>query len=171
MAQNEGKKFEEDWKKSFDKINAYFFRIKDSAASFGGGNTSFTRSNPYDCFVLYEGFFCPMELKSTKGTSFSFEKEGSGNGNKLIKESQIFGLYEANKFKNVRAGFIFNFRDVYNTYYLDINNFMEFYNSTNKFSINEKDIIEHKGVLVENKLLKVRYRYNVEKLLQQIIME
>ena len=48
---------------------------------------------------------------------------------------------------------------------------MEFYNSTTKFSINEKDIIEHKGVLVENKLLKVRYRYNVEKLLQQIIME
>ena len=112
-----------------------------------------------------------MELKSTKGTSFSFEKEGSGNGNKLIKESQIFGLYEANKFKNVRAGFIFNFRDVHNTYYLDINNFMEFYDSTNKFSINEKDIIEYKGVLVESKLLKVRYRYKVEKLLKQIIRE
>ena len=83
MAQNEGKKFEEDWKNSFKKVNAYFFRIKDSAASFSGGNSSFTRSNPYDCFVLYEGYFFPMELKSTKGASFSFEKEGSGNGNKL----------------------------------------------------------------------------------------
>ena len=30
MAQNEGKKFEEDWKKSFAKLNAYYFRIKDS---------------------------------------------------------------------------------------------------------------------------------------------
>ena len=29
MAQNEGKKFEEDWKKSFAKLNAYYFRIKD----------------------------------------------------------------------------------------------------------------------------------------------
>lgn len=169
MAQNEGKKFEEDWRKSFAKLNAYYFRIKDSAASFGGGNTSFTRNNPYDCFVLYEGFFLPMELKSTKGTSFSFEKDGAGNGNKLIKLSQIHGLDEAANYKNVCAGFIFNFRDVNRTYHLNIKNFMQFYNDTNKFSINEKDIIEYEGVLIESKLLKVRYRYNVEKLLNELI--
>ena len=86
MAQNEGKKFEEDWKNSFKKVNAYFFRIKDSAASFSGGNSSFTRSNPYDCFVLYEGYFFPMELKSTKGTSFSFEKEILENENFQIEK-------------------------------------------------------------------------------------
>lgn len=169
MAQNEGKKFEEDWKKSFAKLNAYYFRIKDSAASFSGGNTSFTRTNPYDCFVLYEGFFLPMELKSTKGTSFSFDKEGAGNGNKLIKLSQIHGLNEVSQFKNAKAGFIFNFRDVHRTYYLDIVNFMNFYNNTSKFSINEKDIVEYEGVLIESKLLKVRYRYNVEKLLNELI--
>lgn len=171
MAQNEGKKFEEDWKNSFKKVNAYFFRIKDSAASFSGGNSSFTRSNPYDCFVLYEGYFFPMELKSTKGTSFSFEKDGSGNGNKLIKLNQIHGLEEVGQFKNVYAGFIFNFRNTNNTYYLNIKNFMDFYNNTSKFSINEKDVIEYNGVLVDSKILKVRYRYDVEKLLKQIISE
>ena len=145
MAQNEGKKFEEDWKNSFKKVNAYFFRIKDSAASFSGGNSSFTRSNPYDCFVLYEGYFFPM--------------------------SQIHGLEEVDQFKNVYAGFIFNFRNTNNTYYLNIKNFMDFYNNTSKFSINEKDVIEYDGVLVDSKILKVRYRYNVEKLLKQIISE
>ena len=110
-----------------------------------------------------------MELKSTKGTSFSFEKEGAGNGNKLIKLSQIHGLNEVSQFKNAKAGFIFNFRDVHRTYYLDIINFMRFYNNTSKFSINEKDIIEYEGVLIESKLLKVRYRYNVEKLLNELI--
>lgn len=169
MAQNEGKKFEEDWRKSFAKVNAYFFRIKDSAASFSGGNTSFTRNNPYDCFVLYDGNFIATELKSTHGTSFSFEKEGSGSGNKMIKLSQINGLADVSNYKNAYAGFIFNFRNVSRTYFLDIKSFMEFYNSTTKFSINEKDIIEYKGVLIESKLLKIRYRYNVEKLLNDII--
>lgn len=169
MAQNEGKKFEEDWKNSFAKLHVYYFRIKDSAASFSGGNTSFTRTNPYDCFVLYEGFFLPMELKSTKGTSFSFEKEGAGNGNKLIKLSQIHGLNEVSQFKNAKAGFIFNFRDVHRTYYLNIVNFMNFYNNTSKFSINEQDVIEYEGVLIESRLLKVRYRYNIEKLLNELI--
>ena len=168
MAQNEGKKFEEDWKRSFDNINAYFFRIKDSAASFSGGNTSFTRNNPYDCFVLYEGYFFPMELKSTHGTSFSFEKEGSGNGHKMIKRTQIEGLYNVSQYMNVCAGFIFNFREK-NTYFMDIKKFIEFYNNTSKFSINEGDIIEYKGILVDSKKLKVRYRYNVEQLLADLI--
>lgn len=172
MSQNDGKKFEEDWRNSFKNVNSYFFRIKDSAASFSGGTSSFTRNNPYDCFALYDGYFFAMELKSTKGASFSFETEGAGNGNKLIKLTQIQGLYDVSQYKNVYAGFIFNFRDNNNnTYFLNIKNFYEFYNNTTKFSINEKDIIEYKGVLIENKLLKVRRRYNIEKLLKTIYME
>ena len=46
---------------------------------------------------------------------------------------------------------------------------MSFYNNTSKFSINEQDIIEYEGVLIESRLLKVRYRYNVEKLLNELI--
>lgn len=172
MSKNEGKKFEEDWRKSFEKINAYFFRIKDSAASFNQGNSSFTRSNPYDCFALFDGCFFAMELKSTQGTSFSFETESAGRGNKLIKLNQINGLHDVTKYQNAYAGFIFNFRNKNNsTYYLNIKNFINFYNNTNKFSINENDIIEYKGVLIESKLLKVRYRYNIEKLLRTIYME
>lgn len=169
MAQNEGKKFEEDWKKSFEKINAYYFRIKDSAASFSGGNTSYTRSNPYDCFCLYEGYFFAMELKSTEGSSFSFEKEGAGNGNKLIKLSQIEGLNDVNSFKNAYSGLILNFRKSKNTYWLNIKDFLLFYNNTEKFSINEKDVISNNGILIDSKLLKVRYRYNIKKILDKLI--
>ncbi len=169
MQKNEGKRFEEDWKKSFGKVNAYYFRIKDSATAFSGGHTSFTCNNPYDCFALYEGHFVAMELKSTKSTSFSFEKEGSGNGNKMIKLTQINGLDEVSRMKNVRAGFIFNFRNVAHTYWLDIANFKEFYESTSKFSINEKDIVEHNGVLIDSRLLKVRYSYSIEPFLNHLI--
>ena len=171
MTKNEGKKFEEDWKNSFKNINAYFFRIKDSAAAFSGGNSEFTRNNPYDCFVLYNGYFIATELKSTKLSSFSFEKDGAGNGHKLIKKSQIDGLYEVSNFKNTKAGFIFNFRNTIHTYFLDIKYFYKFYLDSEKFSINEKDVIEYKGVLIDSKKLKVRYRYDVEKLLNNIIIE
>lgn len=169
MSKNEGKKFEDDWKKSFSKFDSYFFRIKDSASSFSGGSSSFTRTNPYDCFALFDGLFFPMELKSTKGTSFSFETENAGKGNKLIKLSQIYGLYEVSKFKNVYSGFIFNFRKNNHTYWLDIKNFMRFYQNTNKFSINENDIVNYNGILVQSKILRVRYTYDVEKAFKEII--
>lgn len=168
MQKNEGKRFEEDWKKSFGKTDAYYFRIKDSATAFSGGHTSFTCNNPYDCFALYDGYFVAMELKSTKGTSFSFEKEGSGSGNKMIKLTQINGLSEVSGRKNVQAGFIFNFRNNAHTYWLDIANFNEFYKSTSKVSINENDIVEHNGVLINSKLLKVRYTYDIESFLKYL---
>ncbi len=169
MPKNEGKRFEEDWKKSFSKTDAYYFRIKDSATAFSGGRTSFTCNNPYDCFALYDGYFIAMELKSTKSTSVSFEKEGSGSGNKMIKLTQINGLNEVSGRKNVRAGFIFNFRNTAHTYWLDIANFNEFYESTSKFSINENDIVEYNGVLIDSRLLKVRYTYDIESFLKYLI--
>lgn len=165
---NEGKRFEEDWQNSFKKVDCYFQRIKDSATSFSGGQTSFTSSNPYDCFALYDGIFVPMELKSTEGTSISFEKEGSGKGNKMLKLHQIKCLELICKQKNVYAGFVFNFRKTHNTYWIDIRDFLKFYNETEKFSINENDAILHNAIKIDSKLLKVRYRYDVIKILQDI---
>lgn len=166
---NDGKKFEEDWKNSFKKVNAYYFRIKDSASSFGGGNTSFTRSNPYDCFCLYEGRFVAMELKSTQGTSFSFEKQKTDKG-KMIHLNQITGLQDVVKIKDTNAGFIFNFRER-ETYWLSIQDFMNFYTNTNKMSINEKDVIEYNGLLIQKNKMKVRFRYDIQTMLDTLIKE
>lgn len=164
---NDGKKFEEDWKNSFKKVNAYYFRIKDSASSFGGGNTSFTRSNPYDCFCLYEGYFIAMELKSTQSTSFSFKRHKDDKG-KMIHLNQIVGLEDVIRIKNTYAGFIFNFREK-ETYWLSIQDFINFYNNTDKISINEKDIIKCNGLLIQKNKLKVRFRYNIQNMLDTLI--
>lgn len=166
---NAGKVFENNWKESFKKIDAYYFRIKDSASAFNNGNSSFTRSNPYDCFSLYNKYFFAMELKSTKGSSFTFEKDGSGKGNKMIKKNQIDGLNDVINFKNTFAGFIFNFRSDNLTYWMNIKDFIEFYNNTDKGSINKDDIKKYHGILIKSKKLKVNYRYDIKLLFDNLI--
>jgi len=72
MNMNPGKQFEKNFANSVPK-DVYFMRIKDSANNFTRTSSSaFATSNPFDCFMLYDGNFIPIELKSTKGTSFSF---------------------------------------------------------------------------------------------------
>lgn len=166
---NEGKRFEEDWKKSFDHSKVYFFRIKDSATAFSGGTSSFTSKNPYDCFVFYERNFVAIELKSTKGTSFSFETERAGSGHKMIKQQQVDDLLHVSKFNGAYAGIVFNLRTAGHTYWMDIKNFDNFCKNTTKVSINERDIIDNGGILIEQKLLKVRYKYSVMNWLNGII--
>ena len=58
---NQGKKFEQNFAKSVPK-DVYFMRIKDTVSSYSHGDgSSFTSNNPFDCFMLYNGFFLPME--------------------------------------------------------------------------------------------------------------
>jgi penicillin-binding protein-related factor A (putative recombinase) len=73
-------------------------RIKDSANNFGKTSTSkFATANPFDCFIFYEGYLMPLELKSTKGTSFSIQSENLEKG-KDIKYHQIVELAKSNQF-------------------------------------------------------------------------
>ena len=171
---NVGKIFENDWKNSIDKKLIYYFRLKDSPSSFGANNNNvrFTLNNPYDSFLFYNCHLFPMELKSTKDTSFSFQRTKQDKGKK-IKLHQIEGLLEASKYQNIIAGFVFNFRKETDNvcYWLDINNFILFMNSTTKGSINEKDIQEFGGIVVSNEKKKVHYRYAVQELLDGLIKD
>lgn len=168
---NIGKIFENDWKKSIDENKVYFNRMKDSPSSFGADSQQvrFTLNNPYDSFAFYNGHLFPMELKSTKSTNFSFQRF-KGDGSKQIKFHQIQGLLEASRYPNVYAGFVFNFRKTNSNicYWLDIKNFDIFFRNTSKKSINEKDIIQFNGIVVDNEKLKVHYKYNVQELLDNL---
>ena len=166
---NEGKIFESYWKKSIPE-DVYYLRIKDSASSFGQDSekSRFTPKNPYDCFVFYNGFLFPMELKSTEGTSISIQKN-KDEKSKMIKLNQIEGLTEANKFNNIISGFIFDFRISSNTYWISIDNFNNFIENTEKKSINEKDVIKHKGIIISKSKKRTRYIYDINKLLTDII--
>lgn len=166
---NAGKIFENNFRKSVDKNKIYYLRLKDNPASFGQDSSKvrFTTDNPYDSFCFYEQYLFPLELKSTKSTSFSFQKNKKEKG-KNIKLNQIEGLTEASNHSNVFAGFLFNFENG-ETVWMNIKNFNVFYNSTTKKSINYQDIQNYGCIKLEKYLKRVNYSYEVEKLLQDII--
>ena len=166
----DGKIFEQQWKNSIDKEKMYYFRLKDNPSSFGRDSVSvrFTLNNPYDCFIFYNRFFFPMELKSTELTSISIQRRKEDNG-KMIKINQINGLLEANEYNGIFPGFIFDFRLSGNTYWLSINNFNLFMIENDKKSINEKDVIKYKGININKTKKRIRYVYDIEELLLNII--
>jgi penicillin-binding protein-related factor A (putative recombinase) len=157
---NSGKIFEEDFKTSIPK-NIYWFRIRDPAQSFNPNvqtGLRFSLPNPYD-LILFDGdTLFLLELKSTKGTSFSFTGKSQ-----LIKEHQIKELTKAIEYKSIIAGFVFNFRKLHEnkTYFLHIGDFNNFVDSTDKKSINEKDILNNNAIEIISKIKKVRYKYNI----------
>lgn len=169
LIRNEGKKFEEDFKKSVPE-DFYFYRLRDSGSSFNPTQETglrFSWQNDYDCFIFYKDSFFPIELKSTQGTSMSiqFTKEEKG---KMIKLSQINGLMKAQKHEGVYAGFLLNFRKTEHTYWLSIKDFYLFYKFTDKKTINEKDIQENNGILIPQVKKRVRYTYDVKRMIEMI---
>lgn len=165
----DGKIFEQQWKKSVSD-DMYYLRLKDNPSSFGQDSNfvRFTLDNPFDCFIFYNGFLFPMELKSTELSSISIQRTKEDKG-KMIKLNQIKGLLESNRYDKIHSGFIFDFRNTNNTYWLSIDGFNRFLENSNKKSINEKDIIEYKGILVTKVIKRVKYIYNIKELLNKIV--
>lgn len=155
---NEGKQFEESFKSSVPNL-MYYLRLKDSASSFGTNDaTRFTLRQPFDCLIYSSPILFPFELKSTKSTSFSFK-----GTTPMIKEHQIKALTEATNYEGIIPGFIFNLREPVNkVYFLHINNFNKFVEDTTKSSIDEKDIVSFGAIMIEGKLKKVKYKYDIE---------
>lgn len=168
LASNVGKRFEENWKKSIPD-DVMYYRLKDQAQSFGGcNNLRFSSKNPCDCFLFYSPYFYALELKSVGTSSISFERTKEEKG--VIHYHQIKGLREFVGYKNIIAGFLFNFRknNTETTYYQHINDFDRMINSIDKKSFNEKDLVKFNPVIVNNRKLKVNYRYDVADLLNRI---
>jgi len=166
-----GKLFESAIKKSGDEaFSIYIYRIKDSGSAFNPNQDSglrFTSSNDYDFMVYEKPNFFPMELKSCGQTSISFQRKDKKKG-KMIKWHQIEGLKKASLVDGVFAGLLMEFRKYGHTYWLNIEDFIRFMDTSTKGSINEKDVIEYGGVLMEQKLKRVNYSYNLPKLLLDI---
>lgn len=157
ISKNAGKKFEDCWKESANKLeNIWIYRLRDNAASFGkGSNTRFTSHNMCD-YIMWDDnsrtFYC-LELKSTKSTSLSLS---------CIRDNQIKELTEASK-HNLIAGFIVNFRNKNNdTYFIEICDFNNMIKEIQKKSFNVKDLEEHNAIYIESKLKKVNYSYDVQ---------
>ena len=168
IAINEGKRFEQQWKESIDKTDYFYYRIHDAAQSFNQQTSGlrFSAKNPYDCFLYAYPTLFTLELKSTKGTSFSFWRQDFEDKTKsqtfLIHKHQIEGLEKASKSEGVISGFVLNFRSTNHTYFWKINDYLNCTNGLDKKSFNEADVISNNGFLIKQTIKKVKYNYDIE---------
>lgn len=167
---NLGKKFEKNFKEAAKKEGIFFYRIPDSTQSFGGGNSSFTHDSLADAFAFYNRILFALELKSTKYKSITIERENTKeNSHKMIKKNQIKNLIECQSYNDIEGCFIFNFRTQEgdeildeHTYIININNFSNFLEQTDKMSISEKEVIEFGGVEIESVKKKKWFTYKIQ---------
>lgn len=157
-----GKKFEEDVQKSSQSL--FNFRVKDvDHTSLKAGRA--VPKNKYDYILYKQPFLFPMELKSTKDKSFSYD-----GTNPKIKEHQIEALEKDNQFDGVTAGFLFNFREPQNlVYFLHIDDFNVYRNShPDKKSIPLK-AVQDLGIEVRGVKKRTRYTYLIKEMLDKLI--
>lgn len=173
---NEGKIFEHQFKKSLEKQDFYVIRLVDAPSSFGKDSkmVRFSAKNPYDFIAYHFPYLYCLELKSTKGKSLSFqtaeEYEIGANKTASIKYHQVKGLLEACRskanigdkpFRAIFPLFIFNFREVNETYAISISAFVKYMEENlTKKSINISTCREI-GTLISQKLLRTNYEYDV----------
>lgn len=171
---NSGKQFELDIKKSIPP-DIFYYRISDSTGQFcGGDELRFSNKQPCDSFLFdckHKQFYA-LELKTTKGTSFSFEDiKKPIKYSKEIHKHQILALLEFSKYENISCGFLFNFRKkdgTQITYFQYIEDFMDMVTSIRKKSFNENDLLNYHPIKIDGKKLRKNYRWNIEKLLSDL---
>ena len=157
---NIGKKFEEDFIKSVP-ADLFLHRIKDgSARTDKFGNMIRLKNNNLCDFILYNGNnLYLLELKTVKNKSMSFNNIAQDEKKQLEKLEKL--LNETKK-KNTKAGYLINFRSEESTYYIPINEILDFYNKTCKKSINITDVELLDSEKVPQIRKRVRYTYNLD---------
>ncbi len=144
-----GKIFEDEIKKSFPQ-DFYIERYKDDTAGFYGV------SNPADYRLYKYPYTFLLELKTHKGKSLPIDK---------IRPNQIQGMARAVLHKGIYGGFIINFRDLEETYYITVQDMIRYINSTERKSI-PVEWCRETGVRIEQEKKRVRYSYNLRSWLE-----
>lgn len=159
MAKNEGKLFEEDFKKSIP-FDYGFYRFKDGTGNFGGTkneNVRFQAHNISDCEVMGKKYLFILELKSHKGSSIPFS---------CIRPTQLKEMSDI-KHEKVKAYFIFNYRDLESTFAIDVQTVKKYIEEADRKSIPIKWVIEN-GIELKGTKKKVRFRYDLESFFKKV---
>lgn len=177
---NNGKRTEQNFQKSCEKDGILCIRLVDSNKFGFGSQSRFTPTNIADFICFDSNSLLIIELKSTIGSSMSFnqpvEIQPKGKSKPSIKSHQINSLLERSQYHNVYCGLLLDFDDRTNskgevleggTYYIDIHTFVGWTRSIKKKSINQIDA-QLIGIQVDRKKLKTNYRYDIKKLLEDI---
>ena len=152
---NEGKKFEEDFKKSMDKYNIWNYRLRDSSGSWSNSNGSrFTPKNICDYIAYNNGGLYLLELKSHKGTSLPYT---------AISDYQLKGLSNID-YPGIKAYFIINMRDKEKTYAIEAQKIKKYIETSERKSI-PISFMDDEGVEIKGIKKRSRYEYDGGKLL------
>lgn len=162
---NLGKQFEQNWRKSIPESDRiYYYRLKDSASSYYGGNDNlrFSQNNIADAFMFYVGEYdnllLILEFKNHKGKSLPLS---------CIRENQLKEMLEASKKTGVIPALVVFFIDVEKCYSLRINYVDQFIKQNDRKSI-PIDYFEEFGKPIEVTKLRTNYKYNIEKWLKEL---
>lgn len=171
----EGRIFEHSIETSCSEQSIFYFRVRDVMLPPDVRMRVKLPQNKYDCLMYYKYHLFPVEMKSTKAKSISFSES-------VIKQHQIDNLKHATQFDGIISGFLFNFREVEGnpTYFVDIDSFIEYKNiaeneldHTYKSKVNKAsislNICKEIGVPVTSIKKKIKFRYYVNKLLDELI--
>lgn len=164
MANNTGKKFEADFKKSVPSYTL-LYRLPDSAQAFGGSdNLRFSSKNPFD-YLMWDSkkhILYALELKTVAGKAISFERNKEEN--REIHWHQIEGLNKWNKYDGIICGFIIEFRKIEKTVFINISDFNKLINVITKKSFNFDDLDKYniRYITIEQTKARTRYTYDID---------
>lgn len=167
---NVGKQFEEDFANSVPPY-VLLYRIKDTAQSYNNSeNTKFTKQNPCDYF-LFDGktqIFYPVELKTTKSKSFTFQVDEKEKTSKMIKYHQVKSLTDFSRYDGVIAGFFFNFRfeNEQITYFQRIEDYNNMTKTINKKSFDAINLLQFNAVKINGAKKRVHYTWDLDSFLK-----
>ena len=152
---NEGKKFEEDFKKSMDKYNIWNYRLRDSSGSWSNNKGSrFTPKNICDYIAYNNGGLYLLELKSHKGSSLPFA---------AISDYQLKGLSSIDCL-GIKAYFIINMRDKEKTYAIEALKIKTYTETSGRKSI-PINFMDSEGIEIKGIKKRSRYEYEVKGIL------
>ena len=152
---NDGKKFEEDFKKSMDKYNIWSYRLRDSSGSWSNNKGSrFTPKNICDYIAYNNGGLYLLELKSHKGSSLPFA---------AISDYQLKGLSSID-YSGIKAYFIINMRDKGKTYAIEALKIKTYIETSGRKSI-PISFMDNEGIEIKGIKRRTRFEYDVGELL------
>lgn len=156
---NKGKNFEQNFRKSIPE-DIFYYRLKDTASSYYGGNDNlrFSQTNMCDSIMFDGNYLYLLELKNHKGKSLPFS---------CIRENQIKELALNSLFKNIKSCIIINFEELEECYCLFIDDIEHFIRQGDRKSI-PVDYCRENGLKIEMVKLITNYKYNINKFLKGI---
>ena len=150
---NNGKKFEENFKKSVPD-SFFFYRFRDGTASWNMGNNEnvrFQQSNIADCMIFNGHTLYICELKNHKGKSIPLS---------CIRNNQKKMMLEASKYSGIACYLIVFFEDIERCFALNILDFEVFIHNSDRKSI-PLSYFEKFGHEIPVIHLKTNYRYDL----------